>query len=72
MNGANEASYKEMLRVAKFVMDTEHLGLRVQPDTSDLTNWKLMMYSDSDWAGDKQTRRSITGFILFLMGVPVL
>jgi hypothetical protein len=26
---------------------------------------------DSDWAGDSETRISVTGFILYLMNVPV-
>jgi hypothetical protein len=34
--------------------------------------WELRIYSDSDWAGDKDNRKSITGFIIFLLGVPIL
>ena len=31
-----------------------------------------MVYSDSDWAGDKDNRRSVSGFIMFLCGVPIV
>ena len=30
------------------------------------------MYSDSDWAGDKDTRKSVTGFLIFLNGVLIV
>ena len=30
-----------------------------------------MAFSDSDYAGDSETRVSIAGFILYLMGVPI-
>ena len=31
----------------------------------------MLAYSDSDWAGDCETRASVAGFILYLMGVPI-
>ena len=30
------------------------------------------MYTDSDYAGDKETRISVMGYILFFMGVPII
>ena len=30
------------------------------------------MYTDSDYAGDKETRISVTGYILFFMGIPII
>ena len=40
---------------------------------SELVNdeWDVLTYSDSDFGGDKETRISVAGFILCLMGVPV-
>ena len=34
-------------------------------------SWNLNVFCDSDWAGDPETRISVTGFIVYLMGVPV-
>ena len=33
--------------------------------------WELTVYSDSDWAGDKDTRVSVTGYCILLQGVVI-
>jgi ribonuclease HI len=33
--------------------------------------WNLKVFCDSDWAGDPETRISVTGFIIYLQGAPV-
>jgi hypothetical protein len=73
MDGATEAAFKEMLRIVKFVLDTREFGLKLQPLVllkDDMVS--MTMYTDSDWAGDKESRRSISGYIIFLMDCPVL
>ena len=37
--------------------------------TDDL--WDIMVYTDSDYAGDRDTRVSVTGYIMYVRGVPV-
>ena len=62
-----------MLRLIKFVLDTKTYGLKLFPQMfEDSLKWNLVIYSDSDWAGDKENRRSISGFIMFLCGVPIV
>mmetsp|Transcript_25531 Transcript_25531/g.30985 ORF Transcript_25531/g.30985 Transcript_25531/m.30985 type:complete len:1362 (+) Transcript_25531:1568-5653(+) len=41
------------------------------PDEPMLTGASLESYSDSDWAGDKTDRRSVSGSIVYLFGNPV-
>jgi hypothetical protein len=72
MTGANAAAFKELMRVIKFVLDTRAYGLKLAPKWVDTMLWELKIYSDSDWAGDKDNRKSITGFIIFLLGAPIL
>ena len=72
MSGASQAAMKELLRVIKFVLDTSDYGLKIQPNMNGKDLWKLVVYSDSDWAGDKDTRHSVGGYIMYLANVPIL
>ena len=71
LGNATEAAYKEMLRCVKFVLGTKSKGLKLAPrlDPNDL--WTLEVYSDSDWAGDPDDRKSVGCYIIFLNGVPI-
>jgi hypothetical protein len=70
MDKATMGTYLEMLRVIKFVIDTQQFCLKIQPKTG-IKNWSLHVFCDSNWAGDLETRISVTGFIIYLMDVPV-
>ena len=70
MDGASHAAYKEMLRVMKFVLDTKQYCLQMQPKDEG-KEWDLASYCDNDWAGDAETRIIVTGFIIYLLGVPI-
>ena len=72
LDGATHSAYKEMLRVMKFVIATREWGLKFNPTFDNKGEWSLTMYTDSDYAGDKETRISVTGYILFFMGVPII
>jgi hypothetical protein len=71
MDKAAYGTYWEMLCVVKFVLDTKNYCLKIQPNFDSKNSWKLKVFSDSDWAGDPETRISVTGFIVYLQNVPV-
>jgi hypothetical protein len=71
MDAASWGSYQELLRGIKFVDDTKSFGLKVQPRLDDDLEWNLKIFCDSDWAGDPETRISVTGFMIYLLDVPV-
>ena len=59
---------KELNRIIKFVLDTSDYGLKIDPEPNEnekLNKWNLKVYTDSDYAGDKDTR-------IFLLNVPIL
>jgi hypothetical protein len=71
MDSASWGSYQELLRVIKFADNTKSFGLKVEPRSDDDLEWNLKIFCDSDWAGDPETRISVTGFVISLLDVPV-
>jgi hypothetical protein len=57
--------------VIKFVIDTKIFGLKVQPKLDNNLGRDLKIFCDSDWAGDPETRVSVTGFLIYLLNVPI-
>ena len=70
MDGASKMHMKELLRIIKFVMMTPDMGLKFKPKNKNGT-WQLRALSDSDFASDKDSRRSVTGFVVYFLGVPI-
>jgi hypothetical protein len=70
MDAANKAHLKALYRVVKYVKQTQSMQLQMQPMTAH-GKWTLEAFSDSDFAGDTDTRRSISGFIIYFCGCPV-
>ena len=72
LGSPSPAAYKGLLRLLKYVLDTRNLAIKIEPKPfDDGCEWEMICFSDSDFAGDKETRISVAGFILYVMGVPV-
>ena len=55
-DGANPAAYKELLHVVKFVLNTEMLGLEIEPTGNFNEPWEIVCFSNNDYAGDLVSR----------------
>jgi hypothetical protein len=66
LDGATQAHYKAMLRVIKYVIDTEHYGLRIEPHGNQPV--EIVAYSDSEYGGDRDTRVSVYGYKIYMNG----
>ena len=73
MDGASPAAFKELKRLLKFVIGTKDYGFKINPiiNKNDL-EWEVTVFSDSDWGGDKDDRHSVSGYVIFLLEVPIL
>ena len=49
----------------------ENLRLKIKPMGNSKKPWEIVCFSNSDYAGDLVSRRSISGLILYVLGVPV-
>jgi hypothetical protein len=61
MDGAAPGHVKELKRLIQFVRNTKGVGLKMQ--FSEEKSWEVEAYSDSDYAGDKEHRKSVTGMV---------
>jgi hypothetical protein len=59
------------LRVITFAIVIKTFGLNNQPRLNNNLGWDLKIFCDIDWAGDLETRMSVTGFIIYLLNVPI-
>ena len=62
MGGATLAATKELKRAIKLVLDTRNYGLKIEPIIDKMNDdWDIVIYTDSDYGGDKESRISVTG-----------
>ena len=71
----NEQHMKAMKRVMKYAVDTPNRGWRISPErrwrTGDNIKFKIRGCPDASYAPCRVTRKSVTGYAVFLEGVVV-
>jgi hypothetical protein len=72
LDGATNAHWKSLIRTIKFVLDTKLYSLRLSPFKKKAGSLFLHGYSDSEFAGDRDTHKSVFCFITFLCACVVL
>ena len=60
---------KEMYRIIRYVLSTRNHGLKFKP--TERWSWLIKACSDSNYASDKGTRRSIYGYFVYFGGVAI-
>lgn len=65
----------DLKHILKYIKGNLHLGLKYKTKSSDKSSNKLLnkivAYSDSDFAGDPDTRKSTTGYIIMFGGTAI-
>jgi hypothetical protein len=62
MHDPREPHLAALKRILRYIRGTLDLGLLLQPSTAT----DLVVYTDADWAGCPDTRRSTSGYAVFL------
>ena len=53
------------------ILDTWDMGLKIWPTMDIGEPWEMVCFTDSDYAGDPESQRSVSGYIIYVHGVPV-
>ena len=69
MDGASSGHVKELKWIINFIFLTRNKGLKIESKLE--SKWRIVAYSDSNFAGDKVERKSVTGFVVLVCGVPI-
>ena len=67
---ATVLNYNQLLRCIKYVDNTKHYGTFALSSTDEYYN--INAFCDSDYAGDYETRRSTSGYIIYINGSPIV
>ena len=66
---------EEMYRIIKWVIENPDVGLKMKPevelDERGKIIWRMRGICDSTWGSCKEDGKSVTGYVLYFMGVPV-
>lgn len=68
--GQLKRPFKELHQGIKYVLDTKTWSLKFRP-TFDSDSWDLVCFCNINDAGDLDSRKSVTGYILYVRGVPL-
>ena len=66
MNATTADHWRAGKHLLRYLQGTKHLGITFGGPRASAT--KLIGYCDADWANDKETRRSTTGYLFMLNG----
>ena len=69
--GMNPAVFWKLLLVVMYVLNTKRNDLNLELTRSASKPWETICVGDSDCAGDPISRRSVYGFILYVLSVLV-
>ena len=62
MHAPLDTHFQLVKRILRYIKGTSHFGLQLHKNSSH----ELIAYSDADWAGCPDTRKSTSGFCVFL------
>ncbi|KAM1595278.1 hypothetical protein ACFX10_001586 [Malus domestica] len=67
MSSPTDIHFGAVKRIIRYLQGTMHIGITFSANTVS----KLTAFSDSDWAADLNTRRSITGYVVYFGNNPI-
>jgi hypothetical protein len=70
-DGATAGQWKEWIRAIKYGIATNLFAIKRKPSLYIDNKFHMEAYTDSEFAGDKETTASVYGFVTFFCGAPI-
>ena len=70
-NDGATGALEELLHVIRFILDKKNLSLKLEPTRNASKPLEIVCFYDGDYVGDLVSRRSVSKFILYLLGVQI-
>ena len=64
IDSGTDGDFKQMKLLVSYINSTRNLGLFLKPNFCENFVWRIKCFVDSDWVGDKDTRRSVSGWVI--------
>jgi hypothetical protein len=71
MDQADTKHWKSLIRAIKYVKATKEYIIKIINSKGKEDECVLEVFRNSDYSVDKETRRSVTGYAIFLDGSPI-
>ena len=71
IDGANQTVFLEIHLVITYLVNIRSMELKLESKVREKEPGNIVCFSDSDYAGDPVTWRSVSGFVMYVLGVPV-
>ncbi|GMG17193.1 unnamed protein product [Phytophthora fragariaefolia] len=68
LGNPGEKHWNSGIKVVKYFLKTKNIGILYDGASSS----ELVAYSDADWTGNRDDRRSVSGMMVMMCGAPVV
>jgi hypothetical protein len=68
LQNTGQAHWDTAIKVMRYLLKSKHVGITYE----GMLGTQLVAYSDADWAGNRDDRRSVSGMVLMMCGAPVV
>ena len=72
MTKPNKESQNQLLRVLRYLSVKRNYGIKLKLNKNIDEKVVIKCYVDSDWGGDTESRKSISGWIIMFNGIPIV
>ncbi len=62
LDAASQVAFREILWIIQYTLDTDDIALTINPNFKRIGVWRVVAFSDNDYAVDVETRNYVSGW----------